>query len=256
MEKINSKLKQIIMYVWLKITQLFPQNRIKEIYNMKNKFMGKRVFIVATGPSLTIQDLDLIKNEYSISMNSIISAFDKTDYRPTFYLTQDAEVIKKLTCKINESDLTDVFVGIGNSHLMKLNVTKKLARGITKRKVYYNLNSNYHYYDMCFNNKKNIRFSADFSQQSYDGYTVAYSAIQLAYFLGFTEIYLLGCDCTYSGHFDESGEKEQVVKPKYFEAYECAKEFCEGKGVKIVNCTRGGMLEVFPRDSLENVLNR
>ena len=37
----------------------------------KNKYDGKRCFIVATGPSLTVEDLSLLKNEITFGMNSI-----------------------------------------------------------------------------------------------------------------------------------------------------------------------------------------
>lgn len=32
------------------------------------------------------------------------------------------------------------------------------------------------------------------------------------------------------------------------------KKFADSLGIKIVNCTRGGMLEVYPRMNLEDVL--
>ena len=37
-------------------------------------------------------------------------------------------------------------------------------------------------------------------------------------------------------------------------AYEAAKVYTDRNGVSVINCTRGGMLEVFKRESLENVL--
>lgn len=41
-----------------------------DIKKFKNAYMGKRCFIVATGPSLTVDDLLLISNEISFGMNS------------------------------------------------------------------------------------------------------------------------------------------------------------------------------------------
>ena len=38
--------------------------------------------------------------------------------------------------------------------------------------------------------------------------------------------------------------------------YKSAKEYADSNGIKIINCTRGGMLEVFPRMSLEEVLGK
>ena len=36
--------------------------------------------------------------------------------------------------------------------------------------------------------------------------------------------------------------------------YQAAKEYADAHGIKIVNCTRGGMLETFKRMKLEDVL--
>ena len=36
--------------------------------------------------------------------------------------------------------------------------------------------------------------------------------------------------------------------------YKAAKEYADAHNIKIVNCTRGGMLEIFPRMNLEDVL--
>lgn len=252
--------KRLLTYIWMKICILFYilfSKSSKYIRSLKGTQKGKRVFIVATGPSLRIEDLDLIKNECSISMNSIISSFDKTDFRPTYYIIQDGNVVDRLWNAINNSDLSEVFAGVGNSYLMKVNAGKKRFKKINKKKHWYNLNSNYHYYEMCYKpNDAKMKFSNDFSLQAYDGYTVAYSAIQLAYYLGFKEVYLLGCDCTYCGHFDEKNEcqKNNDVKPVYFDAYECAKKNIKKGVFEIYNCTRGGMLEIFERKSLEEVI--
>lgn len=50
----------------------------------KNKYDGKRCFIVATGPSLTVEDLSLLKNEITFGMNSICMSSKLTDWIPTF----------------------------------------------------------------------------------------------------------------------------------------------------------------------------
>ena len=252
--------KKIATFLWIKSCSFFYRifhKRSKYIKQLKNKHKGQTVFVVATGPSLTISDLDLIKDHFSISMNSIISSFDKTSFRPTYYLIQDGNVVDRLAEDINKSDLDMIFAGAGNSHLMKVNAGKRRYKNIKKKKIWYNLNSNYHYYEMCYKpNKAKMKFSNDFSKQAYDGYTVAYSAIQLAYFLGFSKVYLLGCDCTYGGHFDEkaSDGNKDVAKPVYFEAYECAKTMIKLGSFEIYNCTRGGMLEVFERVSLEEAI--
>lgn len=255
--------KRVLTFIWMKICQfiscLFFRERL-ELKKLKNIHNGQRVFIVATGPSLTVGDLELIKNEYSISMNSIVNAFNETSFRPTYYMVQDGNVIDRIHKQINASDLGMIYIGIGNSCLMKVNVGKSRVNLIHKKQIKYRLNSAYHYYDMCYKPyKSKMMFSDNFARQAYDGFTVTYSAIQFAYYLGFSEIYLLGCDCTYGGHFDDKDCENNInsnkVKPSYFTAYECARTFLEDRGVKIFNCTRGGMLEVYTRKNLEEVVN-
>ena len=53
--------------------------RYKNIRKFKNIHAGERCFIVATGPSLTYEDLDKIKNEITFGVNSICLSYDKTD---------------------------------------------------------------------------------------------------------------------------------------------------------------------------------
>src|SRR5690606_31514735 len=69
-------------------------NRYSELRRFKNIHAGKRCFIVATGPSLKVSDLDMLKDELTLSMNSIFMAFKETDWRPTYYAIQDEYVYK------------------------------------------------------------------------------------------------------------------------------------------------------------------
>jgi len=71
--------------------------RFRQTEECRNRHYGERVFIVATGPSLSLEDLEKLtascledleklKNENTISMNSIVNVFSKTDFRPTYYM--------------------------------------------------------------------------------------------------------------------------------------------------------------------------
>ena len=104
------------------------------------------------------------------------------------------------------------------------------------------------------------KYSNDCYVRVYDGFSITYSIIQLATYMGFDEIYLLGADCTYMGkqhHFIETG----VVDPGYKEAsdrlfasYGEAKRYAEANGIKIYNATRGGCLELFERVDLDEIV--
>jgi hypothetical protein len=123
---------------------------------------------------------------------------------------------------------------------------------------------NYDYYPY------NPMFSEDIAI-SYDCGSVSYVMLQLAYNMGFREIYLLGMDnefpllITYDGtlirdegavhHFYNNTNPTQVCYTKdLFEAgYAYAKKFCRSRGVNIYNTTRGGKLEIFDRADFDSL---
>lgn len=226
--------------------------RTRSIKQYHNKFKGKRCFIVATGPSLTYDDLELIKDEYTFSMNSIVMGFEKSNWRPTFYGIQDEYVYEKVKDDLLKSKLNHVFVGDKIARLYSI---------LPNWKVFYvdKLNQRI---ETDFHNHYYTKFSGNFAYKAYDGYTIAYSLIQLAVYMGFSEIYLLGCDCNYEKgkqqHFIEHGHIDSSVDTlpqRMFVAYEVAREYADKNGIKIYNATRGGMLEVFPRVKLEEVVH-
>ena len=78
----------------------------KSLAEFKNKYAGKRCFIIGNGPSLTPSDLDLIKGEYSFAANRIYYIFEKTEWRPTFYCNQDLNVLKDMDMDALEQQLS------------------------------------------------------------------------------------------------------------------------------------------------------
>jgi len=194
----------------------------------------------------------LIKDEYSFSVNSIVKILNKTDWRPTYYGIQDANVFEKINKDILSSKLENIFVG------------HRLYREFNLSKSYIPY---FHY--SCFHAKHgeivplSSGFSTDASEIVYDGYSVTYSMLQIAVYMGFDKIYLLGCDCNYDTngkqHFVESGffdKQAASVGERMIYAYTVAKKYADKKGVKIYNSTRGGMLEVFERINFDILFNK
>ena len=111
-------------------------------------------------------------------------------------------------------------------------------------------------------------FSENCHEVVFIGGTVTYYCLQMAAYMGFTEIYLLGVDCDFSG-WTEGGiaynpsieeentkfgykqleSKDEIVdlESEQTEAYKSAKVYADSKGIKIFNATRGGKLGVFER---------
>ena len=114
-------------------------------------------------------------------------------------------------------------------------------------------------------------FSTDFAKVAYAGQSVTMMQLQLAYYLGFTAVYLIGMDFSYAipqsaeingatiisadddpNHFhpDYFGKGKKWHDPKLDRVlmnYKKCKEAFEADGRKIYNATIGGKLELFER---------
>ncbi len=226
-------------------------SRYDLIKSLKGKYKGKRCFIVATGPSLTIEDLELIKSEYTFAVNSALKLYDRTSWRPTFYGIQDRLVFQAMKDLVFEQDEKIL--------LFIADVIEECAT-IPERCCIFPYNVAYHYINFRRYNHYYAKFSDDCYDTVYDGYSITYSMIEVAVYLGFEEIYLIGADCSYGKGKDHVVESGFIDKKAYLNyermtaGYMAAREYAEKNGIKIINCTRGGMLEVFPRKQLEEVL--
>lgn len=260
--KIKQKVKSLLsdFIHWRVAYRQFKKNKkiLNRIKAIKDMHKGKRCFIIGTGPSLTIDDLNLLKGEITFGTNRIYELFDKTDWRPTYYVNQDHSLIKKYSdsikevnskCKFLPIDYEDVFYG--DEYLFF----------VLKHKDFYPSQS---------------PFSHNLYRFLAQGFTVTYGAIQIAMYMGFKEIYLLGIDHNYEVTRDSKGNviRKNVSNsasyakgiteytdlanlPRVEEttiAYETAELISKKRGVRIYNVTRGGKLEAFERKNLEEVI--
>lgn len=231
---------------------------LEQLSKFKDSHKGERCFIIGTGPSLTIADLEALKDEVTFAPNRIYELLDKTTWRPTYYMCQDHNIIQTFGDRIKgiESEVSFLPINYKNDF-----VGDKYRFFVLKERNFY---------------PKDAEFSKDVSKYIAQGYTVTYGAIQMAIYMGFTEIYLLGIDHNYNITRDASGRpvrKNESVNyskgmsdyvnmnnlPRVEEstiAYEVAEKISRIMGVRIYNATRGGKLEAFERINLDNVLNK
>lgn len=236
----------------------YRENRdeLKKIEQLKDSFKGKRCFIIGTGPSLTVSDLEKLQNEFTFGTNRIYELFDQTDWRPTFYVNQDADLIKKFSEKIKDIKTEYKFLPIDFKDLFD---DENIFYFVLRHKDYY---------------PNKAPFSKDISKYLSQGFTVTYGAIQIAAYMGFSEICLIGIDHNYNIIRDAKGnvirnETENNYPkgmkdyinirnlPRVAEttiAYETAERISKQMGMKIYNATRGGKLESFERKNLEDIL--
>ena len=242
------------LYDWRRFVTDYRNPKIAEL---KDRYKGKRCFIVATGPSLTYDDLEKLKRngEFCISVNTIFKGFDQTDWRPDQYVVVDVDVINHH----------------GND-IRKIDVKQKFIADASIDFDYESLTEEFYIYHSIFTKSVWERgfVSDDFSAYAYNSGSVTTISLQLAMYEGFEEIYLLGCDSSYSKtgirHFDEPKQEQTDVYGATYDiaryktasetvinSYQKIKEYADKKGIKIYNATRGGYLEVFERVNFDDL---
>lgn len=245
---------------WRKITYRFT-NEAKRIRRLKNKYEGQRCFIIGNGPSLTVEDLNKLQGEHCFAANHIYKMFPKTQWRPEFFFCVDSYVLREIMEHLSDLDVEHVFIQMEGK---KYNLQEK-----NSNIVYIN---NYYPYLVNQYKRTKIAFSSDVSKYFIAGETVTYNAIQMATYMGFKEIYLLGVDHQYSKYLDENGDvKHREGISDHFDgeetkehcvqnvrtttaAYNVARDYCQKNGIIIKNLTRGGALEVFERAEFDEVI--
>ncbi len=226
----------------------------KYIQSLKDTKKGKRCFIIGNGPSLTVDDLNKLKNEDTFAFNRIFYMFDKTDWRPTYYMCVDVGVL-----------------GMNLPEIERLNLPSIILSDIARKSVKKNSENIHYLFDYAKFKVNRWGFdppyiSEDVSDHFCFCFTVTYDAIQLALYMGYSEIILLGVDHNYSVKADAKGNiiRDDSIKD-YFEglektaitamnyeattaAFQAAQDYCDvNRKTKIYNATRGGKLEVFER---------
>ena len=249
----------IRQYLIFPIEAFGRKHHIKPFYNantqlletLKGKHSGRRAFVIATGPSLKLEDVEKLDGEVTIGVNSLFKLYDKTGFRPTYYMVLDADVQTVVEKHIDDFQ-----------HMCKENMFMNPLRKVKHKGVnYIPLCYQNHWFNLGndrFDYTKNLKYNDDLVWGFYDKYTITNVAIDLAIYMGCKDIYLIGVDCNYTGpkvHFDEIGDETPRVS--YDIAYHTQKAMMAGyrfmeretkkRGIHIMNATRGGMLEEFDR---------
>jgi hypothetical protein len=226
------------------------RNNLKKLKSLKNKYKGKRCFILGNGPSLAKTDLKPLKKEYTFGLNRIFLLFKKMGFEPTFLVSVNRLVIEQSAKEINKTKSLK-FIEWQSKEDIKGNSTVYLR---TRAKQ---------------------MFSKNITHGVWEGATVTYVALQIAYYLGFTEVILLGVDHSFKTkglphqEIVSDGNDPNHFDSKYFKkgfrwnlpdlstseyAYKLAKKAYEAKGRKILDATINGKLKVFSKVSYKSLL--
>ncbi len=231
------------------------------IEKFHNCHLGQRCFVIGNGPSLSIDDLELLKGEYTFGVNRIYNLFDQTTWRPSYYMATDAEFIRSEWKNIEKVNSI--------KFLNNRSVVDKIKNDKELIPVFINEVAPIRRYSYI---KRTI--STDLKKGFSMNYSVVCFAIELAIYMGFTEIYLLGVDHNYPKEIKKTGKTIRKNVQEHFQGgsysngavsyyidtvtgcFEAYKQYAKKNNIVIKNATRGGKLEVFERERLEKVIFR
>ena len=240
--------------------------RAARLRQLKGAYQGQRCFVMGNGPSLNQMDLSLFAGEKVWGSNRCYLLFDRITWRPAFYLAVDKLVVP---------DNRDVIEGMPGQlpETTFFYPVEFRAQGILAS------HPNVFWFDeqpvrVDMDRLPEGTFTREASRGVYAAFTVTVSALQLAVYLGFNPIYLIGCDTSYAlmptvrvdagnaerlvstasdpNHFDPRyfGEGKRFHEPhvaRMIFHYHESRLVAESLGVKIYNATVGGNLEEFER---------
>jgi glycosyltransferase involved in cell wall biosynthesis len=227
----------------------------RRITAYKNCYAGRRAFLIGNGPSLNKLDLTLLKDEITIGVNSIFLARERMGFLPTHYVVEDVFVAEDRADQINALRGTQKWFGNYLRYCLKPDPDT----------LWLNVR-------MRYDNYKNFPyFSGDAGRQVWTGGSVTYICMQLAYYFGIKDLYLIGFDHHYDipktaliegnaitsttddpNHFDPTyfgkGYRwhDPMVERMELGYKKAAKEFVR-RGGAMYNATAGGKLECLPR---------
>lgn len=261
-----------------KYSRLLKQNE-----QFRNCHNTERCFVLGNGPSLKMFDFKLLKDEITFTVNQLPRNPDFASLHTNYHFWADNRFFDLREDCPEDMELLQVMKNVNTSD-NKPTVFYKVAAYEMIHKYGLDKSLNIHYYDeYIVNTQKALRKRVDFTHRVPNFHTVVHYTICMAVYMGFKEIYLLGCDCTglistiqaklqegkseygYPISLNEKKRMEKMFAKATFISelkgylnllyeYEWLGDYCKCNHVKLYNATPGGLLECLPRVSLAKVL--
>ncbi|MBK7336378.1 MAG: DUF115 domain-containing protein [Saprospirales bacterium] len=217
----------------------------------QNKHKGQDCFIIGNGPSLNKMDLAPLAKYHTFGLNKIFMIEDRVNLNLSYLVSTNPLVVEQAHAEFEQMKCP-VFLSYTAAH------------GVVADKP--------HIYRMHTLNTWS--FYEDLSQPICEGNTVTFVALQIAYYMGFERVFLIGVDHNFqqSGQAHETqvfqGEDVNHFHPDYFKgqkwqladvygsevSYHLANYFYRKQERHILDATVGGKLAVFPKISYEEAL--
>ncbi len=261
--KIFGRNTKLVLRGYFQKLPFIKDDNTRRIESFRNKYKGQRCFLIGNGPSLRLADLNMLKDEICFGCNMIYKVFERTDWRPTFLCASDRVVAQAAAQQLQANPECTLWVSRTAYDLMKFKGDNLIyVSNLRKEKFYVHGDMTEYYVPSIA--------------------TVMTFMVELAMYMGFSEIYLLGVDFTIgrgkNDHFMNSYRDKEMTKLEHMKmrnmfkgedigvhdaqirfegralyAYEQLEKYAKKHGYHVYNATRGGMLEVFERADLDEV---
>ncbi|MFP3854641.1 MAG: 6-hydroxymethylpterin diphosphokinase MptE-like protein, partial [Anaerolineales bacterium] len=218
---------------------------VQVLKSMKDIHQGERCFIIGNGPSLKRMDLSPLRDEFTFGMNRIYLHFEEMGFETSYFVSVNTLVIEQCAEDIENLNIPRF-------------ITWRGRRWLDDPEVIY-LDTDY---------TDPATFSQDVTGRVFEGSTVTYVALQLAFHMGFEEVILIGVDHSFKTEgppnvtVTSTGEDQDHFSSEYFgkgfrwqlpdleaseRAYELARQAYQAAGRRVLDATVEGALEVFPK---------
>ena len=235
---------------------VFGRVQKRRVTSWEDRMSGGRAVILCNGPSLNRTDFDALQASglFVFGLNKINLLFPRVQLRPNVIVAVNQKVIEQ-NAEFFRQTTIPLFLDAS-------------ARSVVppRDNVFY-----------LFSSGPDGTFSTDLRRGINQGFTVTYAALQVAFYMGFREVALVGADHTFAvkgpanAEAIASGPDRSHFDPNYFADgvpwdlpdlvgseyhYQVADIVYTNAGRSITNCTDGGALEIYAKSSLADFINR
>lgn len=224
-------------------------SRLSEFHNIHS---GETCIIVCNGPSLNQMDLSFLRGQTVIGLNKIHLGLDRFGFQPHYLVAVNSRVVEQAGAEMAALPATK-FIGA------------RAAKHLPEDERIFHVPVLNH----------PVTFSTDICTGVREGGTVTHAALQIAFYMGFFKVVIIGMDhrFNYHGRPHEThlmtGPDPNHFSPEYFRgqvwdnpdlvlsemSYTCARKVYEGTGRQIVDATLGGACAVFEKANYRQLFN-
>ena len=225
------------------------RNSIARLAEWKDKYRGRRAFIIGNGPSLNRTDLSKLRDEFTFGLNRIFLMFPKLGFSTSCLVSVNDLVIEQSLQDINALPIPKFLSWRSHRFFDPSSVEASLPI-------------------FLYTTYESPKFAEDARGRLWEGATVTNVALQLAYYMGFRQIILIGVDHDFASKGEANktvvsqGDDPNHFSPGYFGkgfrwqlpdldtsevGYRMACKAYEKDDRQVLDATVGGKLTVFPK---------